>query len=368
VTPTEDTRALSDRFAFASYDSLEGVPVLAPSEVKASPRERIVLTVRRLSPGISIAVLVALSASWLADHYQAPVMLFALLLGMAVNFLGQDVRCRPGIDFASRQVLRVGVALLGARITLEQVQALGGVTLLIAAGGVVLTILAGWALARVMKLPDAFGVLTGGSVAICGASAAMAISSVLPASPTRERDTLLTVVGVTALSTLAMVIYPVIASLLGLSDHQTGIFLGATIHDVAQVVGAGYGVSKETGDTATIVKLFRVALLLPAILVIAFLFRAQGDAQAGGKRPPILPTFLMGFAALVAVNSTGLVPVELMEGVGSASRWFLVTAIAAVGAKTALGDLVHVGWRPVIMIVVETLGVMAWVLAAIALT
>ena len=98
----------------------------------------------------------------LSDHYGAPVMLFALLLGMAVNFVGQDPRCRPGIDFMGRTVLRLGVALLGARITLDQVSSLGGNVLIIAAGGVIITILAGWGLSRLLKLKPDFGILTGG--------------------------------------------------------------------------------------------------------------------------------------------------------------------------------------------------------------
>ena len=351
--------------AYASIDSLEGVPALAPVQAGVSPRGRALATVRRLSPGLAIAGLIALAASWLAEHYAAPVMLFALLLGMAVNFTGQDARCRPGIDFAARNVLRIGVALLGARITVGQISALGAETLLIAGSGVAVTVTAGWALARALKLSPTFGVLTGGSVAICGASAALAISSVLPASPKREREVLLTVVGVTTLSTVAMVLYPVLAGLLGLSATDTGVFLGATIHDVAQVVGAGYSVSKETGDTATVVKLFRVALLLPVVVAVSMLFR--GEPGSARKAPPLLPAFLVGFVALVAVNSAGVVPPELMDQLGAASRWCLVIAISALGAKTALGELLHVGWRPVGLVVAETAVVLAWVLILLLL-
>jgi len=226
---------------------------------------------RSLGPGLVIAGMVALAASWLAEHYATPVMLFALLLGIAVNFLSKDERCRPGLDFASRTVLRLGVALLGARITLEQIQSLGGGAVVLTAGAVVLTILCGVLLARITGLPRNFGLLTGGSVAICGASAALAIASVLPRGPDHERDTIMTVVAVTALSTIAMVLYPVLAAAIGFDEHTTGIFLGATIHDVAQVVGAGYSVSTQAGDTATIVKLFRVALLLPVVLLASAL-------------------------------------------------------------------------------------------------
>jgi len=322
---------------------------------------------RRLAPGLIIAGLVALSASWLSEHYHAPVMLFALLLGIAVNFLSQDPRCRPGIEFASKTVLRLGVALLGMRITFGQVESLGVGPLLLTAAAVALTILFGWLLARHTRLGEAFGVLTGGAVAICGASAALAIAAVLPKSPTHERDTVMTVVAVTTLSTIAMVLYPLVAHAIGLDAHASGIFLGATIHDVAQVVGAGYSVSTEAGDTATIVKLFRVALLLPVVLLVSLRFRASAGMDAGGVRPPLLPMFLVAFAVLVAVNSSGYVPTAVAAAVQAASGWCLVTAIAALGTKTSLGDLAKVGWKPIAVMVGETLFVGLLVLAGLAL-
>jgi uncharacterized integral membrane protein (TIGR00698 family) len=322
---------------------------------------------RELAPGLVIAGLVALAASWLSEHYRAPVMLFALLLGIAVNFLSQDPRCRPGIDFASRSILRIGVALLGMRITFEQVQSLGVRALVITAAAVGLTLLVGWMLSRYARLGAPFGVLTGGAVAICGASAALAIAAVLPKGPHHERDTVMTVVSVTTLSTIAMVLYPVIAVAVGFGPQLSGVFLGATIHDVAQVVGAGYSVSVATGDTATIVKLFRVALLLPVVLGVSALFRSGAGAEPGSARPPLLPGFLVAFAVLVAVNSTGHVPPALASLLQGASGWCLVTAIAALGTKTSLGDLARVGWKPVAVIVGETVFVGTLVLTALLL-
>jgi len=329
---------------------------------------RYIARIKPFGPGLIIAGLVALAASWLAEHYGAPVMLFALLLGIAVNFLSQDPRCQPGLEFASRTILRVGVALLGMRITFDQIQSLGVGVLALTAIAVVLTIASGWLLARSARLEASFGALTGGAVAICGASAALAIAAVLPRGPTHERDTVMTVVVVTALSTIAMIVYPLVTAAVGFDPRGAGVFLGATIHDVAQVVGAGYSISNDAGDTATIVKLLRVALLLPAVLVISFLFRANQQPHANiTPRPPLLPMFLVAFAALVIINSSGWVPQSVNAGLQEASRWCLVTAIAALGTKTSLGDLARVGWRPIAVIVAESVVVAMIVLAGLLL-
>ena len=133
--------------------------------------------------------------------------------------------------------------------------------------GLVVTIGVGFIAARAMGFNKFFGFLSGGAVGICGASAAMAISAVLPAHPLRERATLFTVICVSVFSTLAMIAYPLIAKAIGLNHVDAGIFLGATIHDVAQVVGAGYAMSTATGDVAVVVKLLRVGMLLPVIVV-----------------------------------------------------------------------------------------------------
>src|SRR6516165_5668901 len=197
-------------------------------------------------PGVLASGTIALAATWLGQHYNTPVMLFALLLGMAFHFLHEEGRCVAGIEFSSRSILRLGVGLLGVRITLGQIASLGASPVMIVIVGVATTILFGLLSARRLGLSPMFGVLSGGAVAICGASAALAIASVLPRDEGRERDTILTVVAVTALSTLAMILYPVFATWIGLDHKHAGVFIGGTIHDVAQVVGAGYMISAET--------------------------------------------------------------------------------------------------------------------------
>lgn len=320
---------------------------------------------RVLWPGLLVSLTVAAAASFLAEHYQAPLMLFALLLGLALNFLGQESGCRPGIEFAARSILRLGVALLGIRITFEQIAGLGWEPVLLVVGSVAVTILVSMAAARLMGFNVLFGLLSGGATAICGASAALALSAALPAHPGKERATLFTVIGVSALSTLAMIAYPMVVQLLGMNAEQAGVFLGGTIHDVAQVVGAGYSLSRETGDTATVVKLMRVAMLLPVILCASMITRAGQEPGASATRPPLLPWFAVAFVALVLVGSAGWVPAPVQQAGNHLSLWCLVTAMAAIGMKTQLRDLLAVGVRPIVLMLGETAFLAALVLAAL---
>lgn len=313
-------------------------------------------------PGVLAAVTVGIAASFLSDHYGGPTMLYALLLGMAFHFLSQEGRCVEGIGIASRSILRVGVALLGMRITLGQIAELGGETPALMIGAVAFTTLVGVLAARLMRLGGAFGVLTGGAVAVCGASAALAIAAVLPRHEHSERDTIFTVIGVTTLSTLAMIVYPMVVGAFGLGETEAGIFLGGTIHDVAQVVGAGYSVSAKTGDTATFVKLLRVALLLPVVMAVSLAFGARGIQ---GEKPPLLPPFLVVFAVLVGINSSGIVPAPLTTGLNDLSRWCLVTAIAGLGMKTSLKAMTELGPRPVLLLLAETVLMAALVMGVL---
>jgi len=332
--------------------------------VNATPPETPLGRAARLLPGILVSGVIAMAATFLSEHYGGPAMLFALLLGMAFHFLSLEGRCAAGIDFATRTVLRLGVALLGFRITLDQLTALGWFAPAVTLAGVAATILFGWAAARLFRQPAQFGLLTGGAVAICGASAALAIAAVLPKHPNAERDTIFAVIGVTTLSTAAMVIYPVLLRTLGMPDAEVGFFLGATIHDVAQVVGAGYSVSATAGDVATITKLMRVALLVPVVAALALAYRSP--SSEGGRRGMKLPWFLIAFVLFAGINSAGFVPKPAVEILNHASRWCLVIAIAALGMKTSLAALGKLGWRPVALMVAETVFLAALVLAVVA--
>lgn len=319
---------------------------------------------QQVMPGVIICVTIALATTFIADNYGGPTLLYALLFGMTLHFLSEEGRCLAGIEFSARTILRLGVALLGVRITLEQVAELGIGPLVTVIGGVTLTIAIGALLARVLGLERDMGLLTGGSVAICGASAALALSAVMPRHETHERNTIMTVAGVTTLSTMAMIVYPLLVSALNLSDSDAGILLGGTIHDVAQVVGAGYMISEGTGDISTFVKLMRVAMLVPAVMVFMFIFR-NSRQEEGGRKMPLLPSFLVAFVVIVLINSMGWIPTMATDMITDLSRWCLVTAIAALGIKTSFQKLAVVGWKPVILMMAETLFLLLFVMACI---
>ncbi|MCF3933214.1 putative sulfate exporter family transporter [Acuticoccus sp. M5D2P5] len=303
--------------------------------------------------GLGLAATIGACAGFLADHYGAPAMLFALLIGIAFHFLHDQPQCAPGIDLASKTVLRLGVALLGFRLHVEDIISMGAGVVLTVCLLLAFTIGAGLVLAPVFGRPRTFGVLTGGAVAICGASAALALAAVLPKSKTLERDTLFTVIAVTTLSTIAMIGYPILFQVLGLGDAEIGFLIGATIHDVAQVVGAGYSVSEVAGNTAALVKLERVALLPVVLLAVSFMSR-------GGEAKGIsLPWFVIAFAVFVAINSTGIVPLEVEALINTVSRAFLVVAIAALGVKTSLAAMFQLGGGHIGLIVTETLLLLA---------
>lgn len=320
-----------------------------------------------IAPGLFVCIVIAWASTFVSEHYGGPTLLYALLIGMAFFFLSKKPRTAAGIQYGSRTVLRVGVALLGARITVAEIIDLGPAPILIVIGAIVLTILFGRYVSSALGLDRAMGLLTAGATAICGASAALAISAVMPKHDQLERDTIFTVIAVTALSTLAMIVYPLIVDAIGFDNSDKGIFIGATIHDVAQVVGAGYMISDETGGVATFTKLFRVAMLAPVVLIFALVVTRWGQGEAGTTRGARagLPWFLVAFVVIVAINSAGVIPATVQDGMVTVSRWCLVIAIAGLGMKSSFQELAVLGWRPIALVVGETLFLAGLVLIAL---
>ncbi|WP_425093540.1 YeiH family protein [Tropicimonas sp. S265A] len=334
------------------------------SDLPRAPGQRLAERAKALFPGVLVALIVALAAQFVAEHYGAPAMLMALLFGIALNFLSEPGPTAAGIGFTAQTVLRVGVAILGARVSAEMLMSLGWGMIALLVTGVVATILFGVLLARVIGQGPRFAILTAGAVAICGASAAMAIAAVLPKDERSERNLLFTVLGVTVLSTAAMIVYPILTTALGFDDVTAGAFIGATVHDVAQVVGAGFSISETAGETSTLVKLIRVSFLAPVVVLIALWWHGSAE-PVDGKRPPIVPTFVVGFLCLAILNSLNLIPAAVAGVLAQMSSWALLAAIAAVGMKTDLRNVLQVGGGAIALIVAETLFLAGLVLLGI---
>lgn len=304
---------------------------------------------RDYPPGLAIVLAGTLAAGFLSDRYGAPLTLMALLVGLALNFLSTDKRLAVGTGFASRQLLRVGIVLVGVRITFVQIWALGPLALAVVVAIVALTIGAGVLAARRLGEDAAFGTLAGGAVAICGASAAMALAATLGERRASQGQLTLVLVGIAAMSATAMVVYPLVAHALGLSDLKAGFLFGASIHDVAQALGAGYGYSKPAGDIAAIVKLTRVALLAPALAVVTlFLPRGSGSSRTE------FPWFVLGFFAMAGVNSLGVIPPVAVHWGEMLASALLAAAVTAVAIRSPMGQLLKSGGRPLLVIAVST--------------
>lgn len=303
-------------------------------------------------PGLAMTVVAALAAAWLSEHYGAPLMLMGLLIGLAFNFANADTRLHPGLGFASKTLLRWGIVLAGLQITVWQIAGLGWESFLWIAAMIAIVTGVGALTARHLGLGSAFGTLAGGAVAICGASAALALSSVLGEKRSTQAHLTLVLVAVSAASAFAMSVYPIIAASMGLSDTQAGFLVGASIHDVAQALGAGYSFSDQAGETAAIVKLTRVAMLAPALAVVALLFPAE-EGQSRGRIG--VPWFVVGFLGLAGLNSAIAMPAEASILAKQATTALLLLAVTATGIRSPMQMLMQQGWRSSLPVVVATI-------------
>ncbi|HEX2136189.1 MAG TPA: putative sulfate exporter family transporter [Microvirga sp.] len=353
-----------------------------PAAPTLSSSERAAGALRRLGPGVGLSAAVA-AAAWAAEpliaagfargfgwSYKLPAIVIALIIGIALNGVASRPAFQPGMTWCVKKLLRLAIGLLGIRIALADIVALGPSTALLVVAAMVVTLVSGVRLARLFQVGDGYGALAGAATAVCGASATLATASVVPHYPQKGADVAFTVVAANAVSTVVMVAYPPLCVLLGLETQTTGVMLGATIHDMAQVVGAGYAVSEPVGNTAVIVKLFRVFLLLPAVLAVGWWFTRRG-AEHGDARVPV-PVFALAFLALCLVNSAMLLlpaaaPVygPLKAALTQASSLGLLVAIAALGLGTSLTSLLRIGWRHIAVFTGTTLVILTVVLAGV---
>jgi uncharacterized integral membrane protein (TIGR00698 family) len=305
---------------------------------------------RSYVPGLLMTGVAALAAAYLSEHYGAPLMLMGLLIGLAFNFVNADVRLHAGLGFASKTLLRWGIVLVGLQVTFAQIASLGWVAFVAIAAMIALVTLTGTLVARGGAMGSAFGTLAGGAVAICGASAALALSSVLGEKRASQAQLTLVLVSVSAASALAMSVYPVLAHTLHLTDTQAGFLMGASIHDVAQALGAGYSYSEVAGQTASIVKLTRVAMLAPALAVVSWAYPAA-DAKKGGVG---VPWFVLGFLGMTTLHSLVPLPAEALKWSPKVASGLLLLAVTATGIRSPMNLLLEQGWRSSLPVIAST--------------
>lgn len=311
---------------------------------------------RRYGLGAVSGVGLAILAYAGTEALGAPTLLIALILGMAAAPLLTRPALRPGTDLLAKPLLRLGVALMGFRITIADLQALGWEPALVAASASGLTLVLGYALARALGLARSTAFLTAGAVAICGASAALAIATVLARRPgaTVERDVVATVAAITLIGTAAAVLYPALCHQLGLGPIPSAVFLGASIHEVAQVVAAADVYGEAAGPAAATVKMIRVAMM-PVVIFGLVMLLAWRDRRDGAEAAEAtVPVFLLGFVAAIVVANVGWITPAGLAALSEASGWCLVVSMVALGAQSSVKGVLALGPRAVVALAGQT--------------
>ncbi len=318
--------------------------------------------------GLGVCAVAAAAAAWLSEHYHFPIILLGLLIGLSLSFVAREPQTHKGLDFASRTCLRLGVVLLGFQVTFAQIGSLGPgpfAALVVVMGA---TFLAGIVGARLAGQSSYTGILAGGATAICGASAAMALYGIIGRERLNQSQFAITLVVVSLASAIAMSLYPILAGYLHLSDRQAGFLIGASIHDVAQAIGGGYAFSENAGSYATIVKLSRVALLAPVVVVTGL---AIGEPAGGAERTLwrrlALPWFITAFFAAVLLNSLIALPATIGAAALHFSKGLLLIAVIATAMRSRLDLLLEAGLRPAAPVVLATLVSFSFALGAVLL-
>lgn len=297
--------------------------------------------------GVGLARLPALESSGISP------LVIALLLGILVGNTPLTRALRhtaPGLKFATSRLLRTGIVLFGLSLTLQQVAALGPRVLLLDILVISAVLVTGYVIGtRVLGMDRETTLLTSAGSAICGAAAVLATESTIRARPAATAMAVATVV---LFGSLAMLVYPLLYPLLGMEEGLYGIYIGATVHEVAQVVAAGEAVGPDALANAVIVKLVRVMLLVPFLLIVGQWWLRRGDGATGEADTGtglVIPWFAFGFMAMVVVNSLVTLPAPLHDGLVLVGQLSLTMAMAALGYETRLERLRSLGLRPFIL-------------------
>lgn len=296
-------------------------------------------------PGIVLVAMisgVAFSARNVSGFALFSPMILAVVAGMIYsNVLGTPAHAKAGIAFSQRRLLRFAIVLLGFQLTLGQVVSIGaggvGIVALTLGATFVFTITLG----RLIGVDAKLAQLIAAGTSICGASAIVATNIVTDA---RDEDVTYAVASITLFGTVAMLGFPLLAPVLGLDQHAFGLWAGASIHEVAQVIGAGFQNGTQSGEIATVAKLTRVAMLAPMVIALGLMARRKSSDQSAA-RPP-MPWFVAAFVAVVALNSLVAVPAEVKSAMALATTIMLTMGLAAMGLQADISQLRSRGLRP----------------------
>jgi uncharacterized integral membrane protein (TIGR00698 family) len=322
----------------------------------------------RVLPGLLLCALLGAAAllvaelPWVKTTLRVSALLLVILFGMAwKSLLPVPAAAMPGIRLAQRPLLRWAVAGLGFRLSLRELASIGGPALVVVVLATGSALFVGWWIARRLRVPEDLGLLLGVGGAICGASAIVAAETVVQGD---RRHAPIALGVVTLLGTVGIVLYPLLARSLGMSDFVYGVFDGASLHEMAQVVAAGAGVSPEAQNVATVVKLARICLLAPVIVFLGWSLRHAHRAAGKAHVAPV-PWFLVLFVAFAALRSTGWIPKDVIDAIVLADTWLLCVGMAGVGLQTGIPDLKSAGARPVVAAALQWLflAVVAYALA-----
>ena len=304
--------------------------------------------------GLAVAALIAVAAQLIGN--QAKVvspLIVAVALGMVVGNATEMPFLRPGMRFAASRLLRIGVVLIGLRVALADLAAIGLPGLFVVLLVVTATFMgARWVGHRMGVSPD-LSLLIGTGYSICGVSAVAAMNGVVEAD---EEEAAYAIGLVTLAGSLSILILPLLGTLLGLSTVDFGTWVGGAVHDVAQTVATASSRGDDALTAAIVVKLTRVALLAPLVVGVALTRRNQTSNPAA--RPPLVPLFVGGFLVMVLIRSSGLVPDLWLEPIRQTERFLFMVSMVGVGFGVDLGRLAKLGGRPL------ALGMVTWVLVA----
>jgi uncharacterized integral membrane protein (TIGR00698 family) len=320
-------------------------------------------------PGLAIAASIAAVAfvvEYLIKNNTAGVispLVIAVVLGALTSNLGWlPENCRIGLGFAARNLLRLGIVLLGLQLSFSQVRELGAPGLALVIVVVAATFTGTQWLGKKMGLSPGLSLLVATGFSICGASA---IAAMRPVSDADDDDMAYAIALVTICGTLAIFLLPVIGELIGFSGAQFGSWVGASVHDVAQTVATAASGNDDAQDAAIVVKLTRVMLLAPLVAAVSFTRRqklnrtiATDSKTQKAKLPPIVPLFVIGFIAAISINSSFNLPSEFLSNVKWLEKSLLACALVGLGAGVDARKLRRVGSRPL------ALGLISWILIA----